>query len=400
MTASAAPYFIDTTLRDGEQAPGVVFGLNDKIEICRLLDRIGIPEIEIGTPAMGDREVNDIRALGKMNFGFKTLAWCRANKGDIRLATRSGTHGVHLSFPVSEVLLQAMHKDRAWVTQSMKELMDFARSYFDYVTVGAQDASRAEPAFLNDFIGMAISHGASRIRLADTVGILNPLTTDMLIRGVRAVHPHIPIEFHAHNDLGMANANALTAYLAGAQCLSVTVNGLGERAGNAALEELVMAFELSANISCGLKTEVFAPLSQLVAGLSNRPLHASKPVTGHMVLSHESGIHTNCLLNNRQSYQIIEARKVGLAEKPFVFGKHSGCKSLVHFFAKHNLPMTKEVCDQLLARLKQQSEMLKRSLTEGELRELYVDIRKEISLADARPGRKAVGRVVPASAGL
>lgn len=379
MTIIRPPYFIDTTLRDGEQAPGVVFDLAEKKHLCSLLDAAGVQELEIGTPAMGASEVEDIRALVGMNYRFKTLAWCRANKADIRLATRCGTNGVHLSFPVSDILMQTMHKDKRWIYENLKELMSFARSFFDYVTIGAQDASRADISFLNEFIGLAIDNGASRIRLADTVGTLNPMSTDMLIRQVRAVHSSIPIEFHAHNDLGMATANALTAFFAGADCISVTVNGLGERAGNAPLEEVAMALELSSQIESGLKTEYFASLSAYVAKISKRPLHESKPVTGSMVLTHESGIHTNCLLNNRKSYQIIEAKKVGQTEQPFVFGKHSGCKSLIHFFAKQNLPMTKDLCDYLLLKVKQKATELKRSISEAELRELYVDSRNELN---------------------
>ena len=379
MDSVSKPYLIDTTLRDGEQAPGVVFNLKEKLEICRMLEKVGVRELEIGTPAIGEKDIEDIRIMCQSGFGFKTLAWCRANKADVRLATRCGSSGVHLSFPVSDILQQSMHKDKSWVEKSIRELMDFALPYFDYVTVGAQDASRADVAYLNDFIVMAVDAGASRVRLADTVGILNPLTTDQLIRSVRMVHPAVSLEFHAHNDLGMATANSLTAFLAGADCLSVTVNGLGERAGNAALDEVVMAMALSAGVDCALNTEVFELLSQYVAKVSSRPIHASKPISGSAVLSHESGIHTNCLLNNRKSYQIIEAKKIGRSEAPFVFGKHSGCKSLIHFFAKHNLPMTKELCDYLLIKVKDLSTSLKRSITENELRELYVISRKELT---------------------
>jgi homocitrate synthase NifV len=378
MNPLTSPILIDSTLRDGEQAPGVAFSLSEKINICQMLSDAGIPEIEIGTPAMGDREVEVIRVLGKKNFRFKTLAWCRAAKNDIDMAARSQTNGIHLSFPVSDILLQSMHKNKDWVRANICELMDYARPYFDYVTVGAQDASRADTAFLNEFISLAVSAGASRIRLADTVGMLNPLTTDRLIREVRAVHPSVSLEFHAHNDLGMATANSVVAFLAGADSISVTVNGLGERAGNAPLEEVAMAFELSCNIKSGLNTRLFAPLSAYVASVSNRPIHEAKPIMGSSALMHESGIHTNCILNNRKSYQIIEASKVGLVEQPFSFGKHSGCKSLVHFFARHNLPLNQELCDHLLAMVKQKAAELKRSITENELREMYVAARKEL----------------------
>ena len=146
------PYFIDTTLRDGEQAPGVVFSFSEKLRIAALLDGAGVPELEIGTPAMGETEVEEIRNLCRMGFKFKTLAWCRANKHDILCASRAETNGVHISFPVSEILMEAMGKDKNWVMSQLIELLEFALPMFDYVTIGAQDASRAEIGFLKEFV--------------------------------------------------------------------------------------------------------------------------------------------------------------------------------------------------------------------------------------------------------
>src|ERR1035437_2550441 len=171
-----SPYFIDTTLRDGEQSPGVVFSLQEKIRIAALLNGAGVPEIEIGTPAMGDTEIQDIRTICDMGFNFKTLSWCRATKNDIRSASSAGTNGVHISFPVSNILMNAMGKNPTWVIQQLKELIDFATPMFGYVTIGAQDASRAESSFLKEFVCAASALGASRVRLADTVGLLNPVS--------------------------------------------------------------------------------------------------------------------------------------------------------------------------------------------------------------------------------
>ncbi|HET7732268.1 MAG TPA: pyruvate carboxyltransferase, partial [Paludibacter sp.] len=303
------PYFIDTTLRDGEQSPGVVFSLSEKIRIAALLDGAGVPELEIGTPGMGETEVNEIRTIVDMGFGFKTLAWCRGTESDIRAAVMAGTNGAHISFPVSNLLMEVMGKNSQWVFKKMRELIDFALPLFDYVTIGAQDASRADKAFLKEFVCAAAAFGASRVRLADTVGILNPITTFDMVSSVRSVEKELPLEIHAHNDLGMATANTLAAYMAGANCLSTTVNGLGERAGNAAMEEVAMALELSAGIPSTLHTEKLSELSEYVAKVSKRTLSESKPITGSMVLTHESGIHTNCLLRDRNSYQLIPAEK-------------------------------------------------------------------------------------------
>lgn len=365
------PYFIDTTLRDGEQAPGVVFSFAEKLRIAALLDGAGVPELEIGTPAMGETEIEGIRYLCRMGFRFKTLAWCRANKHDILCASRAETNGVHISFPVSAILLEAMDKNKSWVINQLIDLLEFALPLFDYVTVGAQDASRADIDFLKEFVCTAKAFGASRVRLADTVGILNPISTFDIVMAIRSVEKDLPLEIHAHNDLGMATANTLAAYMAGANCLSTTVNGLGERAGNAAMEEVAMALELSANTTCSLRTESFTELSAFVAKVSNRMLSESKPITGSSVLTHESGIHTNCILKNRNTYQLIQAESIGRKEADFVIGKHSGKKTIELFLNTANLPYNESICSNLLVSVKAKSENLKRSITKEELYSLY-----------------------------
>jgi len=373
-----SPYFIDTTLRDGEQAPGVVFGLPEKIQICRLLDEIGVPEIEIGTPAMGEKEVNEIKFLCKSGFNFKTLAWCRATESDIQSATKAGTNGIHLSFPVSEILMQSLGKSPQWVIQNMQRLIYIAGEEFEYVTIGAQDVSRADKSFLKEFVSAVSTFGAKRIRLADTIGKLNPLTTFELVDSVRKIANELPIEIHAHNDLGMATANTLAAYAAGANCLSTTVNGLGERAGNAAMEEVAMALELSSNVKCGLDTTRFQELSNFVAKASNRRLSESKPITGKMVLTHESGIHTNSLIKNRQTYQLLAAETIGRKEDEFLIGKHSGKGTLEYFMREAGLYFDEKMSLQLLSVVKEFSENKKRAISKQEFFEVYNKVSFEI----------------------
>ena len=368
------PYFIDTTLRDGEQSPGVVFSLQEKIRIAALLNGAGVPEIEIGTPAMGEQEIQDIRTLCGMGFDFKTLSWCRATKNDIRSAKQAGTNGAHISFPVSVILMNAMGKNTTWVIQQLKELIDFALPMFDYVTIGAQDASRAEAAFLREFVCAAGAFGASRVRLADTVGLLNPMSVTEMVRSVRSVEKYLPLEIHAHNDLGMATANTLAAFMAGATCLSTTINGLGERAGNAAMEEVAMALELSAGVSSTLRTESFSEMCAYVAGVTKRSIGESKPITGSLVLSHESGIHTRCLMKDRNTYQLIQAASVGREEQEFMIGKHSGKSTLLHFLVEAHLPVTDDLMSELLDNVKEMAEENKRTLTKEELYHLYTSI--------------------------
>ncbi len=383
------PYFIDTTLRDGEQAPGVVFSLDEKIKVCSLLEQTGIPELEIGSPAMGNKEVQDISIICRQGFKFKTLSWCRANKKDILLAAKSGTNGIHLSFPVSDILQNAMEKDEKWVLEHLQEMFEFASSQFEYVTIGAQDASRANLPFLKEFIGLGAFLGVARIRIADTVGVLNPLSCFKLIKSIHATYPDLPLEIHTHNDLGMATANTVSAFLAGAECLSVTVNGLGERAGNAALEEVAMALEMSEKISSGLNTICFSELSSYVSGISNRALPESKPITGSHALAHESGIHTQCLQKNRNTYQLFEASKIGKTEQDFIIGKHSGKSTIRYYLQKENLPIDETICDVLLLKIKEEATRKKECLSEKEFYHIYWEIRKK----DKYYGETEYGRV-------
>ena len=317
-------HIIDTTLRDGEQAPGVVFSLKEKIEILSMLDDIGVPEVEIGTPAISVSEAKNLTVLCNSGFRFKTLCWSRAVKKDIDIAAATGCDGLHISFPVSDLMLNLMNKSRQWVFDNLTEMAAYASDRFEYVSLGAQDASRADIGFLKDYINSAQNAGISRIRIADTVGLMNPHSVSCLIENLKSLFPEMVFEFHGHNDLGMATANAVAAFMAGSEAISVTINGLGERAGNTPIEELVMALRLSLEYDCGLKTERFNELCKYVENVSGRQISDSKPITGKMVMCHESGIHTNFMIKDRRSYQILSPESIGADQPEFLFGKHSG----------------------------------------------------------------------------
>ncbi|MFB6320575.1 hypothetical protein [Saccharicrinis sp. FJH54] len=325
-------YLVDTTLRDGEQAPGVVFFQPDKLEIAAKLDALGIEELEIGTPAMGEEEVADMKAICCMRHAFRTIAWCRAMEYDIDMALRTGVDAVNISFPVSHLHLMAMDKSPAWVLETMERLIPYALKHTDRVYIGAQDASRAEYPFLETFIETAFDLGAERVRIADTVGIMNPVMVSTLFSRLREIFPAGDFEFHPHNDLGMGTANAITALMYGAGGISGTVNGLGERAGNAAIEEVIIGMQQAQLAVGSYDLSQICNLSNLVAERSNIQLHPSKPIVGENAFSHETGIHTRCLLKNKLTYQPFDERVLGNKNNRIVFGKHSGKASVEHFF--------------------------------------------------------------------
>lgn len=365
-------YIMDTTLRDGEQAPGVVFSLNEKLAIAQMLNDIGIEELEVGSPFVSDRDLQIIKKIVKLGFGFRCSCWSRARLDDVDAVVKTRAEGINISFPVSDIQLFALGKDRNWVLNSMDEIIGYAQKRFQYVSLGAQDASRAHLDFLLEYVKRAEELGIYRVRIADTVGCLNPFSTYELISRVisQLGSDDMEIEFHGHNDLGMATANSLGAIHAGANCVSVTVNGLGERAGNAALEELVMAMKLSMGIENDYNTHVFHDLSQFVAEASGRKIHVGKPVVGEMSHKHESGIHTNSMLRDKRSYELFSASEVGQKTSGFVFGSHSGSAALEALLLKQSISISKTELPGILNKVKKLATRLKRNLTEKEVVEI------------------------------
>ncbi|MFW6239807.1 MAG: LeuA family protein, partial [Thermodesulfobacteriota bacterium] len=320
-------FIIDSTLRDGEQAPGVAFRREQKIRIARMLADVGVDEIEVGIPAMGETERETIREIRRLGLPPRLTCWCRATAGDIQLAGQCGTGGIHISLPVSPIHIHALGKSPGGVLDLMREMVSLARADFERVSVGAQDALRADPDYLEAFVAHAEDCGADRVRIADTVGIASPGAIHRLFRRLAPAAKGISLEFHGHDDLGMATANAVTAAEAGASALSVTVNGLGERAGNAALEEVVMALRTRSDrlpFSTSIDTKKIYPVSRMVATLTGIRPQPNKAIVGENAFAHESGIHQHGVIQHAQTYEIIDPQDVGIPASKLVLGKHSG----------------------------------------------------------------------------
>jgi len=363
--------FSDTTLRDGEQAPGVVFSLADKLRIAAALDTLGVDEAEVGAPAMGPEELNGLRVLVAQGFRMRLSCWCRALEEDIHYAAKAGIRTVNISFPLSDILLASMDRCRDWVLHHLDSVLPFAKNMGCQFSVGLQDAGRADPAFLEKVVRVIADSGAFRVRVSDTVGILNPFTAAALIVRVKSAAPKLGVSFHAHNDLGMAVANALAAAQAGADTLDCTVNGLGERAGNCPLEELLFALKYSAGLPLTWKPDALSALCALSAEASGRPVPLAKPVTGLMALRHESGIHVRSLLKDPLSYAAYPPSAIGRADHAYALGKHSGAAGVKAFFAEHGITLVFDDVRRLTEAVRQESRRLKRDLDEHEVLELY-----------------------------
>jgi 2-isopropylmalate synthase len=339
----------DTTLRDGEQAPGATLNVDEKIAIARQLARLGVDVIEAGFAVASPGDFDAVKRISELvgtENGPTICSLARAIPADIKAAAAAlqpAFHSrIHTFISTSDIHLEyQLKKSRSEVLTIAEEMVTYAKSFVEDVEFSPMDAARSEPAYLYQVVERAISAGATTINIPDTVGYMTPSEFGDMIRGIKENVPNIDnavLSVHGHNDLGLAVASFLEAIKYGARQLECTINGIGERAGNAALEELVMALHVRRkyfNPFVGRPVDSETPLtkidtteiyrtSRLVSNLTGMLVQRNKAIVGANAFAHESGIHQDGMLKNRNTYEIMDAQSIGLTENSIVLGKHSG----------------------------------------------------------------------------
>jgi homocitrate synthase NifV len=360
----------DTTLRDGEQTAGVVFANEEKIHIAKMLDRIGVHQIEAGIPTMGGDEKAAIKAIASLNLNCSILGWNRAVVSDIDDSVECGVDAVAVSISASDIHIEhKLRKSREWVLESVRTAVDYAKKFNLYVSVNAEDASRADMEFLLQFARTSKEVGADRLRYCDTLGILDPFETFMRVRTIIDIIG-IDIEMHTHNDFGMAIANAIAGIKAGATYVNTTINGLGERAGNASFEEFVMALKYLEGVDLGIDTHLFRGLSEYIATASGRFIPAWKPIVGANLFVYESEIRASTVMKNPKTFELFGPEDVGL-ERKIIIGKNSGVNTLIQKLKSLGLKIREKEAEELSEIIREKALAFKRALFDSEIIEAY-----------------------------
>ncbi len=340
MTTSERVKIFDTTLRDGEQSPGCSMDLKEKVRLARKLQTLGVDIIEAGFPIASEGDFAAVRAVAAACRAVTVAALCRTSELDVRRAAEAlrgaARPRLHTFVATSDIHLEyKLKKTRAEVLAMTRQAVRLARSFVSEVEFSAEDATRSDVDYLCEVFGTAVAEGATILNVPDTVGYTLPAEFSQLVRAVRdrvvGNREDITISVHCHNDLGLAVANSLAAIDAGARQIECTVNGIGERAGNASLEEIVMALRVRADrlpFETGIDTSQIYSTSQLLSQTIGFGVQPNKAIVGRNAFAHEAGIHQHGVISNPLCYEIMTPESVGVPTNELVLGKHSGRHAL------------------------------------------------------------------------
>ncbi|MEM2878317.1 MAG: 2-isopropylmalate synthase [Candidatus Hadarchaeales archaeon] len=341
---------LDTTLRDGEQTPGVSLTPDRKLDIARSLDELGVDIIEAGSAITSEGERKAIKLISREGLDAEICSFVRALKEDVDAAIECEVDSVHLVVPVSDMHIRyKLGKKREQVVKMAMEAMQHAMKHGLKVELSAEDASRASMAFLKGFLKEGVKKGANRVCLCDTVGVLTPERSRSLFSEMSKMG--VPVAVHCHDDFGMATANTVEAVIGGAREVHVAVNGLGERGGNAALEEVVLALSKLHNFKTNIKLNRLYDTSKLVERLTGIPVPPNKAVVGENAFTHGAGVHSHGVLAHPSTYEPISPETVGHHRK-IVFGKHAGSHAIESELRRMGLRPTKKQLEEILIQVK------------------------------------------------
>jgi len=345
----------DTTLRDGEQTPGVCLRTPEKLKIARKLDEIGIHQIEAGFPVVSKEEKKSVSAIVNEDLNAQILCLSRTKKSDIDTAIDCDVDGVITFMSTSDLHLKHKIKmSREEILNVCMNSIEHAKDHGLFVAFSAEDATRTDLDFLKKMYKKADEYKVDRVHIADTVGAISPYGMDYLVKQLRSTI-NAEIALHCHNDFGMALANSIAGLLAGANAVSTTVNGIGERAGNAALEELVMSLKLIYGVDLGFDVSKFCELSKLVESLTHMNIPYNKPIVGKNIFRHESGIHVDAVIEEPLTYEPFLPELIG-HRRQIVLGKHSGCRAVRAKLNECGIDVTKDELCKIVEQVKSKRE--------------------------------------------
>jgi len=360
----------DSTLRDGEQAPGVSFTIEEKLAIAFALEDAGVDEIEAGTPAIGGHEIEEIAAIGSSLSRAEAIAWCRMTRADVDAALKTGLKRVNLSIPLSDIQMRAkLSLDRAGILSRIQDVIAYAVDRGLRVAMGGEDSSRADPDFIQRAMEEAEKSGAHRFRYADTLGHMEPFTVYETFASMRSA-TNLELEFHGHDDLGLATANTLAAIRGGATHASVCVLGLGERAGNAALEEIAAGLMRFHPSGSNVRLTQLPHLAEIVARAARRAIPEGKAIVGANAFRHESGIHVDGLIKDPATYEALSPAIFGRVRE-IVLGKHSGLASVSSALQSLGISTDKIHLQAVLMQVRKRSMQTKSVVSREELLDFY-----------------------------
>jgi len=358
----------DTTLREGEQTPGVIFSVQDKVRIARHLDRVGIQRIEAGFPAASEGEKRAVKAIIAEKLNMKIFGFARAVKSDIDAVVDCGCYGVMMSFPPSDIHLKyKLGITREEYLKKAVECVRYAKSQGLYITYSAEDSIRTDPDFLLTMFKKVIENGVDCPRIVDTLGLATPNTIKEYVSAVKSI-TDLPIEIHCHNDHGLALANSLAAMEAGASIISCTVNGIGERAGIAATEEVIINLYNFYEVKSFRMKNLYS-LCKLVEEISRINFVPNKPVCGENIFSHTSGIHQAAVLKHPVTYEPYPPELIGRTRK-LILGKLSGSHAVRAKLKEFGINADEMKVKKITEMVKKTSESRRSALTDNEFLDL------------------------------